>query len=106
MMPNLDSLGAHQELEREAEAEELVSLRKRVEELEDKLKGDRMEVALREDGLTAERDSLQARVKELEELCPQRLAKAWAKYTAFYGEPPHGTVRQLAAMLVLMPKEG
>jgi hypothetical protein len=55
--------------------------------------------------LERERDALQARVKELEELCPQRLAKAWAKYTAVFGEPPHGTVRQLAAMLEFMPRD-
>ena len=31
------------------------------------------------------------------------LANAWERYTAFFGTPPHGTVKQLAAMLELIP---
>lgn len=26
------------------------------------------------------------------------LARAWSKYTAVFGEPPHGTEKQLAAL--------
>lgn len=28
---------------------------------------------------------------------------AWEMYTATFGQPPHGTVQQIAAMLELMP---
>ena len=45
----------------------------------------------------------EAKVEELEALRAEQLAVAWAKYTSFYGQPPHGTVNQLAAMLVLIP---
>ena len=31
------------------------------------------------------------------------LATAWERYTAFFGTPPHGTHKQLAAMLELIP---
>lgn len=40
----------------------------------------------------------------LDELA-QRLQTAWAKYRAAFGEPPHGTLQQLRAMLEFMPKE-
>lgn len=35
---------------------------------------------------------------------PEKLAKAWRIYAAFFGEPPHGTEKQLAALLELIPR--
>lgn len=32
------------------------------------------------------------------------LARAWKRYVDLFGCPPHGTARQLAALLELMPK--
>jgi hypothetical protein len=34
----------------------------------------------------------------------ERLATAWAKYVKFFGVPPHGTVKQLDALLSLAQK--
>lgn len=34
----------------------------------------------------------------------EHLSEAWGKYRRLYGVPPHGTVRQLAAMLELCPQ--
>ena len=30
------------------------------------------------------------------------IVEAWHKYSVFFGEPPHGTHKQIAAMLELM----
>ncbi len=38
-------------------------------------------------------------------LSAQGLAKAWARYAEFFGEVPHGTEKQMAALLELIPKE-
>ena len=40
----------------------------------------------------------------LAEAFAKRLAIAWRKYVALFGEPPHGTERQLSALLCLLPK--
>jgi hypothetical protein len=32
-----------------------------------------------------------------------RLCQAWAKYVQFFTEPPHGTFKQIRAMLEFMP---
>lgn len=32
------------------------------------------------------------------------LSTAWQRYSAAFGEPPHGTQRQLRAMLSFLPK--
>jgi len=34
----------------------------------------------------------------------ESLSQAWAKYKWLYGVPPHGTKKQLAAMLELCPQ--
>jgi hypothetical protein len=34
----------------------------------------------------------------------EHLAEAWTKYTWLFGVPPHGTKKQLAAMLELCPQ--
>jgi hypothetical protein len=34
----------------------------------------------------------------------ESLSKAWVKYREFFGEEPHGTVKQLAAMIELCPE--
>ena len=41
----------------------------------------------------------------LKALQAERLAEAWRKYLKLFGEPPHGTVKQMGAMLELMPHE-
>ena len=51
-------------------------------------------------------ERLEARVEALEGVQPERLARAWARYTELFGEPPHGTVRQIAAMLELTGEWG
>jgi hypothetical protein len=57
-------------------------------------------------------ETAEAKVKELDarnvalvNLQAEPLAAAWSKYTRCFGEPPHGTVKQLGAMLCFMPPE-
>ena len=40
---------------------------------------------------------------ELERLAMvENIVEAWHKYSVFFGEPPHGTHKQIAALLELM----
>lgn len=34
----------------------------------------------------------------------ESLNSAWRKYSELFGEPPHGTIKQLTAMLTLSPQ--
>jgi hypothetical protein len=35
----------------------------------------------------------------------EQLCEAWEKYVRWFGEPPHGTLRQMAALLAFVPVE-
>lgn len=40
------------------------------------------------------------------ELDAETLQKAWIRYVEAFGEPPHGTLPQLRALLSLIPSAG